>query len=61
MYSMEEQKPKTLMPVYRFTWTNGRVRTTEDMLLAGAHGVEVLADLGRTDPDCTVDLIGYMG
>lgn len=54
----------TLTPVYRFEWNDGTVRETSDPdFTSDPHGaspdaIEVLAMLGREDPDCEVHLIG---
>lgn len=52
----------TLTPVYRFEWSDGTIRRTdeEDAFEEAPHpdAVETLAELGREDEDCTVTLLG---
>lgn len=59
------QDTLTLIPEYRFEWTNGDVRVTsdDDCFEERPHpdAVENLAALGRQDPDCTVTLLGMGG
>lgn len=58
----------TLTPVYRFLWEDGTVRVTDDHDVLYRHvdgwspdAVEALAQMGREDPDCTVELLGMSG
>lgn len=53
----------TLTPEYRFEWEDGTVRETTDPDFTTAQSVspdavEMLAQLGREDPECEVILIG---
>lgn len=54
----------TLTPEYRFEWEDGTVRETTDPDFTSSpdelppDAVEVLAQLGREDPECTVRLLG---
>lgn len=53
----------TLTPEYRFEWSDGTVRETTDPDFTSAErvppeAVEMLAQLGREDPECEVILIG---
>lgn len=51
----------TLTPVYRFEWSDGTVRKTNDDDVFDeepeAEAVETLAELGREDDDCEVTLL----
>lgn len=50
----------TLTPVYRFEWSDGTVRRTDeavDVEEPSAVALETLAMIGREDPDCEVELI----
>lgn len=52
-----------LKPVYEFRYENGVVRRTDQIHdpagLLWEEGIELLAALGRDDPECTVRLVGY--
>lgn len=63
---VNEDDPRSLVPVYRFEWSDGTVRETSDPSFTSAanvppDAVEILAQLGREDPDCEVQLIGMGG
>lgn len=51
----------SVKPIYEFNWPDRtrRTDTLENGHALGASGVELLADCGRDDPDCTVELVGY--
>ena len=62
---MSEEDDITLLPTYRFTWDDGRVRETTDPDFTSSDkenvltdAVEYLATLGREDDECEVELIG---
>lgn len=49
-------------PVYRFKWSDGTVRRTDEGIgvdSPNTTAVETLAEIGRQDPDCNVDLVGF--
>lgn len=53
----------TLTPVYRFEWSDGTTRQTDDPDATeepwpSGTAVEALAERGRADPDCEVTLLG---
>lgn len=52
----------TLTPVYRFEWSDGNTRQTDDPDAfddeASPDAIEALAERGRADPDCEVTLLG---
>lgn len=60
----EDNDDLTLVPVYRFEWEDGTVRETSDPDFTSApsgappDAVETLAQLGREDETCNVELIG---
>lgn len=50
---------ENLIPKYKFKWNDGTERTTEDLPEQMKEAIEVLAELGKQDPDCEVTLVGY--
>lgn len=54
----DSELSETLVPVYRFTWEDGTERTTEN-LPQKPDGIRVLAEMGKQDENCEVDMIGY--
>lgn len=50
-------------PVYRFEWSDGTSRRTDDPDFSTVPpteaAVEELARIGRDDPECMVTLVGY--
>lgn len=60
---MAEETHIPLKPVYEFRWTDGSVRRTDQIQdpagLLWEEGIELLAELGRDDPECEVRLVGY--
>lgn len=61
---MTDDAETTMKPVYEFEWTNGRTRRTDslenDCPEFGEAGLELLAEFGRDDPECTVTLVGLV-
>lgn len=62
---MEEDNDElSLVPEYKFEWSNGNVRETTDPDFTNSphephpDAIELLAQLGREDPECEVTLIG---
>lgn len=52
----------SVKPVYRFEWADGSSRRTDNLVNgpdASARVVETLAMLGREDPECTVEHVGF--
>lgn len=49
--------------IYEFDWENGPTRTTDEIGDLEAAGLDVtiddLVDIGRSDPECTVRVIGF--
>lgn len=60
----EDEEPLTLTPVYRFEWSDGAVRRTddddaiEDEEWPHPAAVEALAAEARADDACEVTLVG---
>lgn len=53
-----------LKAIYEFEWEDGLTRRTDDIenkRVAGESAIELLAQLGREDPECEVTLVGYEG
>lgn len=50
---------QNLIPKYKFEWDDGTSRTTDDLPEQYPDANELLAELGRMDEDCEVNLIGY--
>lgn len=52
-----------LKPIYRFDWEGRESRRTNNLddpqRVFGEAGVELLAEMGRADPECEVELVGY--
>lgn len=49
-------------PVYRFDWNDGPTRRTDEQIegeVQNGEAVEVLAEMGRDDPECDVTLVGF--
>jgi hypothetical protein len=64
--AQDDNDELSLTPVYRFEYDDGTVRETSDPDFTSAQtvppeSVEMLATLGREDPDCEVVLIGMGG
>lgn len=55
----ESEMGDATAPQYRFEWSNGRTATTENVPVQLPKANEMLAELGRDDPECTVTLIGF--
>lgn len=57
-----DEEQVTMKPVYSFEWADGTTRRTDELENDGPHfreaGVELLAQLGREDPDCEVKMVG---
>lgn len=47
------------VPQYRFEWSDGSERTTEELPEQLPMANEELARLGREDDDCEVTLVGF--
>jgi len=49
-------------PVYRFEWSDGSSRRTDEGIEAderNTSAIETLAEIGREDPDCEVTLVDF--
>jgi hypothetical protein len=49
-------------PVYRFEWSDGSSRRTDEGIESNERhttAIETLAELGREDPECDVMLVGF--
>jgi hypothetical protein len=49
-------------PVYRFEWADDTSRRTDEGIESderNTSAIETLAELGREDPECTVELVGF--
>jgi len=49
-------------PVYRFEWSDGDSRRTDEGIESDERhttAIETLAELGREDPECDVTLVGF--
>jgi hypothetical protein len=49
-------------PVYSFEWDDGSSRRTDEGVPDAQNrttAIETLAELGRRDPDCEVELVGF--
>ena len=49
-------------PIYSFNWDDGSSRRTDEGIEADdpSHSaIETLAELGREDPECSVELVGF--
>lgn len=57
---MSEDNSLSLVPDYKWRWSDGSKRTTADIPDAEKHpdAVEKLAELGRADEECEVTLRG---
>lgn len=55
-------KEQTLMKQYRFDFDNGVTRFSQELTDTGLvrnAGVELIAEMAREDPECTVTVVGF--
>lgn len=61
--SNSDEQEQTLKPVYTFEYDSGEVRRTDELENDGPYfreeGIELLAQMGREDPECEVTLVGF--